>query len=399
MISGACLLKKMKKSYLLNTPLVLLFLLSLTACQKRGCTDPNALNYDASAVKDDDNCEYELFDKQGLLQNLNNNYIIPSYTAYKSAVLTLDSKVDDFVQNPTDSNLISLRAQWHEALLTWQDVAFLNFGPSDYILMVSQTNTFPVDTMLIDSSINDGNWNFDYTSYYDAKGFQALDYLLNKKGKSDTEISQDFATSENKKLYIKDISSDLLNNINHVLDEWTSYSTDFMEDYESNADGSAVSNVVNALCKHYEFYVRRGKVGLPLGVFNGFSQQEMPHLVECYHYGQSLPFAIRAVHSIQQFINGNSYSTNEDGIGLEDYMDFVNAQYNGENLSIATNNQFQLIKDNLSQLNDPLSNEILTNKVNVSNAYENMQQLVPLIKVDMTSALGVLITYQDNDGD
>ena len=63
------------------------------------------------------------------------------------------------------------------------------------------------------------------------------------------------------------------------------------------------------------------------------------------------------------------------------------------------NNQFQLIKDNLSQLNDPLSNEILTNKVNVSNAYENMQQLVPLIKVDMTSALGVLITYQDNDGD
>ena len=55
--------------------------------------------------------------------------------------------------------------------------------------MVSQTNTFPVDTMLIDSSINDGNWNFDYTSYYDAKGFQALDYLLTK-GKSDTEISQ-----------------------------------------------------------------------------------------------------------------------------------------------------------------------------------------------------------------
>ena len=80
-------------------------------------------------------------------------------------------------------------------------------------------------------------------------------------------------------------------------------------------------------------------------------------------------------------------------------MDFVNAQYNGEDLSIATNNQLQLIIDNLNQLNDPLSNEILTNKVEVSNAYENMQQLVPLIKVDMTSALGVLITYQDNDGD
>ena len=389
----------MKKPYLLSSSLALLFLFSSLSCQKRGCTDPDAINYDVNAKKDDNNCIYEQFDKQGLLQNLNNNYIIPSYSAYKNAILNLDSKVDDFIQDPNDSNLTLLRSQWHDALLTWQDVAFLNFGPSEYILLTSQTNTFPVDTLLIDSSISDGNWNFSFTSYFDAKGFQALDYLINKRGQTDYQICQSFHSSENKKLYIKEISTDLKNNINYVYDEWTSYSTDFMEDYDSNADGSAVSNIVNALCKHYEFYVRRGKVGLPLGVFNGFSQQEMPHLVECYHYGQSLPFAIRAVNAIQQFINGYSYSTGEDGIGLEDYMDFVNAQYNGEDLSIATNNQLQLIIDNLNQLNDPLSNEILTNKVEVSNAYENMQQLVPLIKVDMTSALGVLITYQDNDGD
>ena len=389
----------MKKPSLLSSSLALVFLFSSLSCQKRGCTDPDAINYDVNAKKDDNNCIYEQFDKQGLLQNLNNNYIIPSYSAYKNAILNLDSKVDDFVQDPNDSNLTLLRSQWHDALLTWQDVAFLNFGPSEYILLTSQTNTFPVDTLLIDSSISDGNWNFSFTSYFDAKGFQALDYLLNKRGQTDYQICQSFHSSENKKLYIKEISTDLKNNINYVFDEWASYSTDFMEDYESNADGSAVSNIVNALCKHYEFYVRRGKVGLPLGVFNGFSQQEMPHLVECYHYGQSLPFAIRAVNAIQQFINGYSYSTGEDGIGLEDYMDFVNAQYNGEDLSIATNNQLQLIIDNLNQLNDPLSNEILTNKVEVSNAYENMQQLVPLIKVDMTSALGVLITYQDNDGD
>ena len=53
----------MKKSYLLN-PTSFIHSPSLSACQKRGCTDPNALNYDASAVKDDDNCEYEQFDKQ-----------------------------------------------------------------------------------------------------------------------------------------------------------------------------------------------------------------------------------------------------------------------------------------------------------------------------------------------
>ena len=42
----------------------------------------------------------------------------------------------------------------------------------------------------------------------------------------------------------------------------------------------AISNIINALCLHYEFYVRRGKVGLPIGVFNGFSHQEpRPHSV------------------------------------------------------------------------------------------------------------------------
>ena len=50
-------------------------------------------------------------------------------------------------------------------------------------------------------------------------------------------------------------------------------------------------------------------------------------------------------------------------------------------------------------INDPLSNEILTNKDDVTTCYSKLQELVPLMKVDMTSALGVLITYQDNDGD
>ena len=145
----------MKKTSLFSPCLVLILLFSFLSCQKRGCTDPDAINYDINAKKDNNNCIYEQFDKRGLLQNLNDNYIIPSYSAYKNAVLNLDAKVDDFVQNPNDSNLTLLRSQWQNALLKWQDIAFLNFGPSEYILLTSQTNTFPVDTLLIDSSITD----------------------------------------------------------------------------------------------------------------------------------------------------------------------------------------------------------------------------------------------------
>ena len=384
---------------LLNTFLTLTTLFIFFSCQKKGCTDPNALNYDINAQKDDNSCIYEQFDKQALLLNLNDNYIIPSLSSYQTAVMNLDEKVEFFTQNPNDSSLNILRNYWSDALLKWQDIAFLNFGPSEYILLTNQTNTFPADTMLIDSSILNGSWNFSFTNSFDAKGFQAMDYLLNKRGLTDSQICQNFISSANAKQYLKDISTDLQTNIDYVVSEWTSYSSDFKSDYESNSDGSAVSNVINGLCLHYEFYVRRGKVGLPLGKFNGFSQQEMPELVECYHYGQSLPFAKRSVASIQNFINGNSYLDNNEGIGFDDYIDFVNAEYNGEDLSSTINNKFQLISDHLDLLNDPFSEEIINNKQNVENAYEHMQQLVPLVKVDMTSALGVLITYQDNDGD
>ena len=53
----------------------------------------------------------------------------------------------------------------------------------------------------------------------------------------------------------------------------------------------------------------------------------------------------------------------------------------------------------LGSLNDPLSNEVTTNVSGVATTYQSMQFLVPTIKVDMCAALGVLVTYQDSDGD
>ena len=77
----------------------------------------------------------------------------------------------------------------------------------------------------------------------------------------------------------------------------------------------------------------------------------------------------------------------------------MSAQYNGEDLSTFVENQINTIINNLNGLNDPLSNEVLVNSQEVSDVYQSMQMLVPSIKVEMTSALGVLITYQDSDGD
>lgn len=376
------------------------------SCQKKGCTDPTALNYNIEAKKDNNSCEYQDFDKYNLLKNLSDAYITTSLSSYNDKINTLNNDILSFTSNPSISGLSTIRNSWEEALLNWQDVAFLDFGPSEYILLRSQTNTFPIDTTELQNSITSGTWNFQNSTFNDSKGLQALDYLLFKPGYTDAGLISYYQSDSNATNYLKSISEDLLININYVTEQWDLQKGDFINDFEttntgysSNSQGSSISNIINALCLHYEFYVRRGKVGLPMGVFNGFSQQELPHLVECFYSGKSFQNAIRSISSIRKFINGSSYIANDNGLGLDDYMNFVNAELNSEQLSIVIDNQIITILNELDNYSNTLSQEIMTNKTALSVSYGELQRLVPYIKVDMTSALGVLITYQDNDGD
>ena len=50
-------------------------------------------------------------------------------------------------------------------------------------------------------------------------------------------------------------------------------------------------------------------------------------------------------------------------------------------------------------INGTLEQEMSTNTVELDNLYMLYQGQVISIKTDMSSAFGVLITYQDNDGD
>ena len=102
---------------------------------------------------------------------------------------------------------------------------------------------------------------------------------------------------------------------------------------------------------------------------------------------------------MKKYINGISFNSSENGLGLDNYMTHVGAMQNSNSLSSVINSQIDEIIEKVGQLNDPLSNEIIVNKPAVNEAYSALQQLVPYMKADMMSALGVIVTYQDNDGD
>ena len=370
------------------------------SCKKRGCTDPNASNFDSDAeVADNTTCLYEDFERSEMLANICDNYILPAYSDFNEKTNLLDESADTFSSNPTEGNFQILRESWKTALLSWQKVSFLDFGPAEFILLKKQVNVYPTTVSLINENISLGTYDLGLSGNNEAKGFQALDYLLHMPELSAQDHVAYFIGEDNAMSYIVALTNDIKNNAQYVVNEWESYKASFRSNNASNAVGSSVSNLVNGLCSYYETYIRKGKLGLPLGVFNQFTQDIDPTLVECYFHQESLPFIVASMDAMKKYINGVSFNGNTNGLGLDDYINHVGATQNSSSLSTVISAQIDLVIANTEALNDPLSNELLANEAGVMDAYQTMQQLVPYMKNDMVSALGVEITYQDNDGD
>jgi predicted lipoprotein len=349
--------------------------------------------------KPDDNSP-ENYDKVVLLTNLSNNYIVPSYKQFKTKTENLKSSIESFNSSPNETTLTTCQNELKATMLSWQSVSILEFGPAESISLRAQTNIFPVDTAQISSNINSNNYNLELPDNYNAKGLQALDYLLFNPNFTSTELVNYYSANTNAKTYLNNVALELNTNANKVYNDWSgTYKTTFINNNESNAIGSSVSNIINTLSLHFETYVRKGRVGIPLGVFNGVSQQTMPGHVEAYYSGYSTELVVQQMKAIKNLINGTSFIGSTNGEGFDDYLDFVEAKYGEENLSTAINSQIDLVSTNLNTLNGSIDQDIDNNNQSVQNVYQSMQQLVPLIKIELTAALGVLVSYQDNDGD
>lgn len=364
-------------------PLLLILLSISTSCKKKDLeTESNTP-----------------FDRKEMVSQMTTQYIIPAYSDYKTKTASLDSKVGKFAMNPTLENFIDCQEAWKETAKSWQKIAFLEFGPAENIGLRSQTNIYPVDTTKINDNISTSNYNLDLPANYVAKGLQALDYLLYLPNKTNQDIVQYYVNSQNAISYLNAITNLLSNQALTVFNEWEDIATEFINNTSNNAQGSAVSNIVNALSAHYETYIRKGKVGIPVGIFNGFSQNPMPQHTEAYYSEYSIELLIESITAIDYFINGKSFNGNSIGLGLDDYILYTEAKKDNIALSTVINNRIASIQTAIDKLELPLSEAVIINTSESKAIYQSMQKLVPLIKVDLTSALGVLITYQDNDGD
>jgi uncharacterized protein len=97
---------------------------------------------------------------------------------------------------------------------------------------------------------------------------------------------------------------------------------------------------------------------------------------------------------IQTLFNGKS------GMGLDDYLIALNLK-SSDNLSLESkiNKQFLTVITSINYLSEPFDKELINNNPAVEKVWTECKLLLVLLKVDLTSSLGITITLNDTDGD
>ncbi len=340
------------------------------------------------------------FERSTMLVNWADNIIIPSYQAFTADMDDLLNTFNTFKADVTEGNLIALRASWLNAYKSWQHVEMFEIGPAESVGFQLNMNIYPTDNEKIDGFIVNGSYDLSLSSNRSAKGFPALDYLLNGLGDTDADILA-FYTGDNKEAYLQyteDVLMDMQSLTETVVSDWTNGYRDTFVANDGASSTASVDRMVNDYIFYYEKYLRAGKMGIPLGVFSGST---LPRNVEAYYEATiSNELFLEGLSAVQDFFNGNHFNSSTQGESLASYLDALNTLKNGEDLSTLINDQFNTAKSmvlDLSAFRAEIENS--NPPTSMLLAYDEVQKAVPMLKVDMVSAMSISIDFVDADGD
>jgi len=366
--------------------LVLILLAGIFACSKKEAAEKDN-NTGAAA------------DRKAVLIQLADEIIIPSYANFKLKLDVMVSKTNAFGNAPTVTSLQELRTAWVDAYKEWQKVEILDFGPAEMYVLRGYMNIYPANVTKITANIAAGNANLDLPTNYTASGFPGLDYLINGAGNNDAEIVAFYTapTDGAKRIaYLKTLAVKMSAIFNQVSADWNgAYRETFVNKTTIDAS-SPFSSLVNGYVRSYESAIRSGKFGIPSGAMENGTVS--PQNVEAYYKKDiSLTLAKTAHQAAIDFFNGKSVKSGTEGPSLKTYL---NSLPSSTTLAAGINAQFAATTQKLNAINtENLSSVVQNNNQQMIDVYNEMHKSVPLLKVDMTSAMSISISYTDNDGD
>ena len=332
------------------------------------------------------NEEETSFSKVDLQKNIGKNIILPGYKMLIDKVDSLEPSHSSFVALPSQELFEQVQLKWYDAYLQWNRVSMFEFGPALDMGLKGALGLFPNDTTKVIDNINSASYDLTTVSNTDAVGLHVFDFLLYRKGAFDN-----YKNDVNYQNYIQALIDKVQSELNYVYNKWNSTYLDEFSNSTSTASTSAFSMFVNEFVKSYE-ETKWTKVGIPSGKQTlGIVQK---NYIETRMSKNSLPVLSENLKAIKKCFNGESLD-GVNGIGFDDYL----IDLDRSALVNTINNTLDDIINDVNQISNDFESEVDTNPSSIEAIYTKIHNLTVSIKTDMTSAFGVLITYQDNDGD
>ncbi len=342
------------------------------------------------------------FDREAMLRTIGTAIVLPSYTDLKDNTERLYTAADNFATTPNNTNLTALQNTWKESSTAWKKSETYTFAYAGDNMLSEQLDAWPTNTAVIETEISGTNAlteSYIATTGTTRKGFPAIEYLIFSTS-GDADILTKFTTDPNytrRRDYLRALAAAIKTKTKACFNSWDPTGGNYLNTFitnSSNDAGSSVSSLLNAMVQNLEV-VKNEKMGIPLGKKNSGTLH--PELVEAKLSALSISHINNNLATLESLFLGSANGV--DGMGFDDYLTFVKAEYEGQPLVEVIKNQFTTCYATMNALTPPLETSITTENAKAEAAYLELKKLVVLMKLDMSSQLGILITFSDNDGD
>ncbi len=327
------------------------------------------------------------FDRKAMLQEVATQLIKPAFNSLQIKADSLALVANTFAQTPNNTTLSQLQQKWLTTYLAYQSICVYNFGEAgeDGLRksLAEEIATFPTSSTKIETAISNNAANFNDFNR-DARGFLAIEYLIFDLANNQAKIIADFQ-SQNRKDYLLGAINNLKNRVTTVATSWNGSYIDSFSANDGTAAGSSTSMLYNEFVKSFEG-LKNFKVALPLGKRAGQTQTE-PARVEAYYSGKSLTMLKKHLTTLE--------------IIWRKFTPYLQSVEGGNALLVATENQLTNMKNVLQGIAETpsFSAQIQNNPIALEPVFIELQKLTRYFKGDMSSVLGIAITYSSGDGD
>ena len=339
-----------------------------------------------SACDNDGGATTETFDRKEMLKSYADFVIKPAFTGLQSKVDALQVAFNEYDNAPSPTNQGNLETAHAAAWLAFQDANAFNFGPAGESGvkkgLVEEIGTFPANTAQIEAFITAGDLSLNNFNR-DTRGFPTLEYLLYVETNGSLENAA-------RRAYFKAVLNHLKAQVDNVVTAWDTYAAGFADNNGTDA-GSSTSMLYNEFVRSFEA-VKNFKVGLPAGKRPG-QTAAAPELAEGYYSDQTLNLLKAHLKAIDVIYHGNANVN-----GFDAYLKTITG---GETLVADTEAQWNVVMQALNAVptDQPFSVLLQQNHPSIDTLHTELQRHTRFFKSEMSSLLGIAITFSSGDGD